>query len=68
MSEKTHAEVEALRQLQTILRKVMNDHQDALVNTPARDYADYRYRVGLIHGFAMAERELLDLDDQIIES
>ena len=66
MSEKKHAELEPLRQLQIINRQDMEAYQDNLVNTPATDFADYKYRVGIIHGLAMAERNLLDLDTEIV--
>lgn len=64
---KTTAEVEPLRQLQVLLRKEMNHKQDNLVNAPAVDFADYKYRIGVIHGLAIAEGALLELDTTLVE-
>ena len=39
----------------------MNAYADDLATGGAKDYADYRFQVGVIQGLALAERELLDL-------
>ena len=47
------------------LRKVMNERADDISTGSAQDYADYRYRVGVIEGLALAEREFLDIMERI---
>jgi hypothetical protein len=48
-----------------LIRKKVRDHMNAyaddLATGGAKDYADYRFQVGVIQGLALAERELLDL-------
>jgi len=55
----------ALLDLQKSLRTEMNDWTDNLVNGVSPDFADYKYRTGVIHGMALAERHLLDLNEKI---
>ena len=43
------------------LRSVMNDKADDIATGSAQDFADYKYRVGVIEGLALAEREFLDI-------
>lgn len=43
------------------LREHLNNAADDLATGGAQDYADYRFRVGVIQGLAVAEREILDL-------
>jgi hypothetical protein len=43
------------------IRAKMNDIADDLALGSAKDYADYRYLVGMISGLALAERDILDL-------
>jgi hypothetical protein len=45
----------------TKLREILNDKADDLATGCANDFADYRFRVGVIEGIATAEREFLDL-------
>jgi hypothetical protein len=45
------------------LRKHLNNKADDLALEGAPDYADYRHRVGVIEGIAIAEREVIDLID-----
>ena len=47
------------------LRKVMNERADDIATGSAQDYADYKYRVGVIEGLALAEREFLDIMERI---
>lgn len=53
---------EALRKA---LRSQMNDMADHISGGGCTDYADYKRCCGVIHGLAIAERELLDLSKQI---
>tara|TARA_Y100001949_G_C15734874_1_gene221067 strand:+ start:298 stop:444 length:147 start_codon:yes stop_codon:yes gene_type:complete len=43
----------------------MNERADDISTGSAQDYADYRYRVGVIEGLALAEREFLDIMERI---
>jgi hypothetical protein len=45
------------------LREHLNNLADDLALGGAQDYADYRHRVGVIEGIAVAEREVIDLID-----
>jgi hypothetical protein len=45
------------------LREHLNNLADDLALGGAQDYADYRHRVGVIEGIAIAEREVIDLID-----
>jgi hypothetical protein len=47
------------------LRSVMNDKADDIATGSAQDFPDYRYRVGVIEGLALAEREFLDIIERI---
>ena len=47
------------------LRELLNDKTDDLAVGSARDFPDYRYRVGVIEGLALAEREFLDIIEKI---
>lgn len=66
--EKKTAETEHLRQMQVILRKDMNDLSNDVLDGSCRSYEEYRYKTGVIHGLARAERELLDLDTLIVDN
>lgn len=43
----------------------MNEMADHISGGGCTDYADYKRCCGVIHGLALAERELLDLTKQI---
>ena len=45
------------------LREHLNNKADDLALGGAQDYADYRHRVGVFEGIALAEREVIDLID-----
>ena len=45
------------------LREHLNARADDIALGGAQDYADYRHRVGVIEGLAIAEREIIDLID-----
>ena len=47
------------------LRDIMNNKTDDLAVGSAQDFADYRHRVGVIEGLALAEREFLDIMERI---
>lgn len=43
------------------LRERMNDIADTVAGGGAKDFGEYRNLCGVIHGLALAEREILDL-------
>ena len=47
------------------IRDTMNDRTDDIATGCAQDFPDYRYRVGVIEGLALAEREFLDIMERI---
>jgi len=49
---------EALRKS---IRQQMNEMADHIAGGACTDFADYKRCCGIIHGLAIAERELLDL-------
>lgn len=53
---------EALRKA---IRVRMNDMADHIAGGACKDYADYMKCCGVVEGLALAERELLDLTQQI---
>jgi hypothetical protein len=46
------------------IRQKMNELADDLAMGNAKDFAEYRFYVGMIAGFAMIERDILDLEDR----
>lgn len=64
---KKRAEIPALEMLQKRLREHMNSLTDDMAEGSCKNYPDYTRRTGEIHGLAVAERELLDLDTQLIQ-
>ena len=51
--------------LRAMIRARLNDHADALANGSAPDYPSYMKIVGIIEGLALAERDLLDLSEDL---
>ena len=47
------------------LRRMMNETSDHLSAGACKDFAEYARCCGVIEGLAMAERELLDLQEQL---
>ena len=47
------------------IRKLLNDITDDIATGSAKDYAEYRHKVGVIEGLALAEREFLDIMERI---
>tara|TARA_R100001443_G_C3340476_1_gene174338 strand:+ start:275 stop:475 length:201 start_codon:yes stop_codon:yes gene_type:complete len=47
------------------LRKQMNELSDHISGGACKDFAEYRNCCGIIEGLAIAERELLDLQERI---
>jgi hypothetical protein len=45
------------------LRQKMNEVADDLALGSAKDYADYRHMTGIIAGLALAERDIVDLQE-----
>ncbi len=58
----------ALESLRTQMRGLMNKFQDDMASGGCRDFPDYTHKTGIIEGLALAERELLDLDQRMTES
>ena len=50
------------------IRKLMNDITDDVATGCAKDYPEYRHKVCVIEGLALAEREFLDIMDRIEKS
>jgi len=44
------------------IRERLNELADVLANGAAQDFGEYKYIVGQIHGLALAERDILDLE------
>ena len=55
----------ALSALQEILRQRMNEQADHVATGGCADYPSYTHITGVIKGLAIAERELLDLDERM---
>ena len=47
------------------IREQMNNKADDLATGSASDFPDYRFRVGVIEGLAIAEREFLDIIERV---
>ena len=63
MSEyRTRAKDETLALLQKRIRELMNTTTDVVAGGGAKNFPEYTKMTGVIEGFALAERELLDLD------
>ena len=43
------------------IRKFLNEYADDLAGGIATDFAHYRYVTGVVHGLALVEREIIDL-------
>ena len=43
------------------IRKYLNEYADDLAGGIATDFAHYRYVTGIVHGRALVEREIIDL-------
>ena len=50
------------------LRERMNDLADTVAGGGAKDFGEYRNLCGVIHGLAIAEREVLDLQSAMEQS
>tara|TARA_R100001594_G_scaffold149895_1_gene209096 strand:- start:1104 stop:1304 length:201 start_codon:yes stop_codon:yes gene_type:complete len=57
--------VNALQVLRDEIRKQMNEMADHISGGGCKDFNEYQHCTGIIKGFAVAERELLDLDKRI---
>lgn len=47
--------------LHTKIHEQLDNIADSVAKGSAKDFGEYRYMCGVIHGLALAERELLDL-------
>ncbi len=45
------------------IRKYLNEYADDLAGGAAIDFPHYRHIVGIVHGLALVEREILDLQN-----
>ena len=55
----------SLKILRAKIRERMNDIADSLAGGSAKDFGEYRNLCGVIHGLALAERDLLDLQNSM---
>lgn len=55
----------ALKVLRDNYRRMMNEVSDHISTGSCKTYDEYSKCCGIIEGLAMAERELLDLNEQI---
>ena len=51
--------------MRKLLRDDMNNATDDVATGSCRNFDDYKYVCGKIHGLAMAERHLLDLMEKV---
>jgi len=61
----SEASNDALRALHTKIREQMNTYADTLAGGGIPDFSEYKRLTGIIEGFALVERDLLDLDEKI---
>jgi len=54
-----------LEMLRAKIRELMNQHQDVMIDRKLPDYPAYCEAYGIITGLALAERELLGLDERL---
>ena len=57
--------VNVLQTLQGILQERRDPHLQALTEGSCKDFAEYRFHAGVLHGLAIADRELQVLDKRI---
>ena len=55
----------SLEHLRGKLREIMNSTSDTMIEGGCENFAEYKYNTGIIYGLALAERELLDIDDML---
>lgn len=65
MSEKKVVQTPELEELRKRLRVIMNDEADRMIRGGCKNFPEYTGLTGTLTGLAIAERELLDLDDQL---
>lgn len=58
-------ELDILKVLRSKIRDRMNDIADTIAGGSAKDFGEYRNLCGVIHGLALAERDLLDLQNSM---
>jgi|TARA_R110000787_G_scaffold109125_2_gene217695 hypothetical protein len=54
-----------LAYLRMQLRRMMNESSDHLSTGACKDYSEYARCCGVVEGLALAERELLDLEERL---
>jgi|TARA_R100001480_G_scaffold18349_1_gene27818 hypothetical protein len=47
------------------LRDLMNDRADNIATGSCADFDEYKHQTGVIEGLALAERELLDIIEEL---
>ena len=57
--------VNALQTLQEILQQQRAPHMQTLLEGSCKDFADYRFHAGVLHGLAIANREIQTLNKRI---
>ncbi len=63
---KKYCETRDLEELRLTYRVIMNDLSDSMTRGSCTDFADYRHQCGVIYGLALAERDLLILDGELV--
>lgn len=58
-------ELAVLKAMRTKLRERMNTYADEIAGGSAKDFGEYRNLCGVVHGLALAERDLLDLQTSL---
>lgn len=56
------SELDVLRER---IRKILNDVADDIIGGSCQNYPQYTHKTGVIEGLAIAERELLDLQQEL---
>lgn len=59
----TAARDELLEHLRKKIREIMNDVTNDVATGSCMDFSTYKHMTGIIEGLALAERELLDIDE-----
>jgi len=65
MTDQIRAKDPTMELLQKKLRELMNILADDVATGVCQTFEDYKQVTGKIEGLALAERELLDLDDKL---
>jgi hypothetical protein len=56
---------EVLEQLRQKIRGHLNERADHMAEGSCKNFPEYTHQTGVIEGLALAERELLDIDQRL---